>query len=271
MSARGVSDSDTDGDRGSDGGVRGGRVALVTGAAQGMGAACARKLAASGFRLVLFDLQHDGLEALAGSLAADGAGGAGGARVRTVRGDVLAPQPGVDAALEAFGRLDVVVNAAGILQGGGALEISEADWDRVVGVNLKGAFLVSQCAARPMIDQGWGRIIHFSSTAGKTFSTLGGCHYTAAKHGVLGIVRSMAREFAAHGVTVNAVCPGLIDTEMVRSQISPEQAAEIARTFPAGRLGGAGEVADLVAFLASPGSAYITGAAIDINGGDLMV
>jgi NAD(P)-dependent dehydrogenase (short-subunit alcohol dehydrogenase family) len=220
--------------------------------------------------VVLFDLNGDGLAALAGALAGSPAAGDGG-RVRTVRGDVLAPQPGVDAALESFGRLDVVVNAAGILQGGGALEISEADWDRVVGVNLKGAFLVSQCAARPMIDQGWGRIIHFSSTAGKTFSTLGGCHYTAAKHGVLGIVRAMARELAAHGVTVNAVCPGLIDTEMVRSQITPARVAEIAQTFPAGRLGDAGEVAELVAFLASPGSAYITGAAIDINGGDLMV
>jgi NAD(P)-dependent dehydrogenase (short-subunit alcohol dehydrogenase family) len=242
-----------------------GRVALITGAAQGMGAACARKLAASGFRVVLFDLQEDGLEALSGALTD------AGAQVRAVRGDVLSPQAGVDTAVEAFGRLDVLVNAAGILQGGGALEISEADWDRVVDVNLKGAFLVSQAAARPMIDQRWGRIIHFSSTAGKTFSTLGGCHYTAAKHGVLGIVRAMARELAGHGVTVNAVCPGLIDTEMVRSQITPAQVAEIARTFPAGRLGGADEVAELVAFLASPGSAYITGAAIDINGGDLMI
>lgn len=242
-----------------------GRVALITGAAQGMGAACARKLAASGLRLVLFDLQSDALKALARSLTD------AGAQVRAVRGDVAAPQGGVDAALEAFGRLDVLVNAAGILESTPFLEMSEAEWDRVVSVNLKGAFLASQCAARPMVRQGWGRIIHFSSTAGKTFSTLGGCHYTAAKHGVLGLVRATARELADHGVTVNAVCPGLIDTEMVRSQISPEQVTQIAASFPISRLGGAGEVADLVAFLASPYSAYITGAAIDINGGDLMV
>src|SRR5262245_55807860 len=121
------------------------RVALITGAAQGMGAACAGKLAASGFQVVLFDLQEAKLEDLSGALTH------AGAQVRTVRGDVLSPQAGVDAALQNFGRLDVLANAAGILQGGRALDISEADWDRVVDVNLKGAFLVSQCAARPMI------------------------------------------------------------------------------------------------------------------------
>ena len=166
------------------------RVALVSGAGQGMGAACARRLAADGGRLVLFDLRQEPLDVLAAELSA------AGAEVVTVRGDVRSPQPGVDAALTEFGRLDVLVNAAGILYGGSALDISEDEWDRVLGINLKGAFLISQCAARPMLDQGWGRIVHFSSTAGKTNSTLGGAHYTASKHGVLGIVRSMAIEFA---------------------------------------------------------------------------
>jgi 3-oxoacyl-[acyl-carrier protein] reductase len=230
-----------------------------------MGAACARRLAASGLRMVLFDLRQEPLDALAAELSAAGGG------VVTVRGDVRSPQPSVDAALSSFGRLDVLVNAAGVLYGGSALDVGEDEWDLVLDVNLKGAFLISQCAARPMLDQGWGRIIHFSSTAGKTNSTLGGAHYTASKHGVLGIVRSMAVEFAPRGVTVNAVCPGLIDTEMVRASISPERAARIAATFPAGRLGRPEEVADLVAFLAGEGSAYITGAALDINGGDLVV
>jgi 3-oxoacyl-[acyl-carrier protein] reductase len=241
------------------------RVALISGAAQGMGAACARRLAGSGYKLVLFDLRPEPLDALAAGLSA------AGADVVTVTGDVRAPQPSVDAALEAFGRLDVLVNAAGILYGGSALDISADEWDRVLGVNLTGAFLISQCALPPMLDRGWGRIIHFSSTAGKTNSTLGGAHYTASKHGVLGIVRSMAVEFAPRGVTVNAVCPGLIDTEMVRSSIPPDRAAQIAASFPAGRLGEPGEVAELVAFLASERSGYITGAAFDINGGDLVV
>jgi NAD(P)-dependent dehydrogenase (short-subunit alcohol dehydrogenase family) len=241
------------------------RVALISGAAQGMGAACARRLAGADYKLVLFDLRPEPLGALAADLSS------AGAAVVTVAGDVRSPQPSVDAALEAFGRLDVLVNAAGILRGGSALDISADEWDRVLGVNLTGAFLISQCALRPMLDRGWGRIIHFSSTAGKTNSTLGGAHYTASKHGVLGIVRSMAVEFAPRGVTVNAVCPGLIDTEMVRSSISPQRAAEIAASFPAGRLGEPGEVAELVAFLASERSGYITGAAFDINGGDLVV
>ena len=241
------------------------RVALISGAAQGMGSACAWKLAASGFKVVLFDLRQEPLDQLAAAL------GSAGMTAVSVCGDVRSPQRSVDTALASFGRLDVLVNAAGILYGGAALDIDEEEWDLVLDVNLKGAFLISQSAARPMRDQRWGRIVHFSSTAGKTNSTLGGCHYTASKHGVLGVVRSMARELAPYGITVNAVCPGLIDTEMVRSTISPARAAEIAQTFPLGRLGDAEEVSELVAFLVSPRAAYITGAAIDINGGDLMV
>jgi NAD(P)-dependent dehydrogenase (short-subunit alcohol dehydrogenase family) len=130
---------------------------------------------------------------------------------------------------------------------------------------------VSQAAARPMVEQGWGRIVHFSSTAGKTVSTLGGAHYTASKHGVLGLTRASAKELAPHGITVNAVCPGLIDTEMVRGIASEEERAAYAASFPIPRLGQPGEVAELVHFLASDGAAYITGAAFDITGGDLMV
>ncbi|MFQ5791911.1 MAG: SDR family NAD(P)-dependent oxidoreductase [Acidobacteriota bacterium] len=245
-----------------------GRVALVTGAAQGMGAACARRLAEQGARLVVFDIQRPALEQRAEALR-----GAGVA-VETVPGDVTRSADAEEAArraVERFGSLDILVNAAGILRPTGIFELSEDEWDWVVSVSLKGSFLMSRAVVRPMRAQGWGRIVHFSSTAGKTVSTLGGCHYTAAKHGVLGLTRALARELAPFGITVNAVCPGLIDTEMVRQSISEEETRKVTSTFPIARLGTPGEVADLVCFLASPQAGYITGAAVDINGGDLMV
>ncbi len=117
---------------------------------------------------------------------------------------------------------------------------------------------------------GWGRIVNFSSTAGKNISTVGGAHYTAAKAGILGFTRRLAKESAEYGITVNSVCPGLIDTEMVRSTIDPERAKAYADSFPISRLGEPFEVAELVAFLASDRASYITGASLDINGGDLM-
>jgi 3-oxoacyl-[acyl-carrier protein] reductase len=118
---------------------------------------------------------------------------------------------------------------------------------------------------------GWGRIVNFSSSAGRQYSTLGGAHYTAAKAGVLGFTRHLAKEIADDGITVNAVCPGLIDTEMVRSTVGPERTKAYTDTFPIARLGEPWEVAELVAFLASDKAAYITGASLDINGGDLMM
>ncbi len=148
--------------------------------------------------------------------------------------------------------------------------MTEDEWDWVLAVNLKGAFLTSRAVAPLMRERGWGRIIHFSSTAGKTVSTIGGCHYTAAKHGVLGLTRALAKELASDGITVNAVCPGLIDTEMVRDTIPRERVREYERSFPIPRLGRPEEVAELVAFLASDDAAYITGAALDINGGDFL-
>ena len=138
-------------------------------------------------------------------------------------------------------------------------------------VNLKGTFLCSQAALPFMQKKGWGRIINFSSTAGKNISTVGGAHYTAAKAGILGFTRHLAKEVARDGITVNAVCPGLIDTEMVRDTINDERTQKYAESFPIPRLGKPEEVAELVAFLASNEAAYITGASLDINGGDLMI
>lgn len=244
------------------------RVAMITGAGSGMGAACARRFAADHAGLLLFDLRPDAVEEVARTLGArDGA-------VATVAGDVsdaVAVESAVEACLSRFGSLDVLVNAAGIAETTRFFDVTEEEWARVLAVNLTGTFLVTQAAARPMRDQGWGRIVHFSSTAGKTVSTLGGAHYTAAKHGVLGLTRAAAKELAPFGITVNAVCPGLIDTEMVWGTTTPEQRDAFAASFPIARLGRPEEVADLVHFLASDAAAYITGAAVDITGGDLMV
>ena len=122
-----------------------------------------------------------------------------------------------------------------------------------------------------MQTQKWGRIVNFSSTAGKSTSTVGGAHYTAAKAGILGFTRHLSREAAPFGITVNSVCPGLIDTEMVRSTISEDRAKFYTDSFPISRMGDPTEVAELVAFLASDKAAYITGASLDINGGDLTI
>lgn len=244
------------------------RVVLITGAGSGMGAACARRFATEGDALFLFDIRSDALALVADSLAGSDD------RVATFPGDVSTQQDVADAisaCLERFGGLDVLVNAAGILEPTRFFDLSVEEWRRMLDVNLTGAFLVTQTAARPMRDRGWGRIVHFSSTAGKTVSTLGGSHYTVTKHGLLGLVRAAAKELAQFGITVNAVCPGLIDTEMVRATISAQRRERYAEGFPIARLGRPEEVAELVSYLAGEGAGYITGAAFDINGGDLMV
>jgi NAD(P)-dependent dehydrogenase (short-subunit alcohol dehydrogenase family) len=177
----------------------------------------------------------------------------------------------VEQAVARFGGVQILINNAGVLRPTRVAEIAEAEWDWVIGVNLKGTFLCSQAVLPAMKAAGWGRIANFSSTAGKNVSTVGGAHYTAAKAGILGFTRHLAKEVAADGITVNAVCPGLIDTEMVRATIDEARTAAYARSFPIARLGRPEEVAELVAFLASERAAYITGASLDINGGDLMI
>ena len=245
-----------------------GRTALVTGAGQGMGRAVAEALARRGARVAVNDVRPEAAEAVAADLRARGAEAIALAADVT---DAAAVRTMVARAASRWDGLAILVNNAGILRPTATADISEAEWDLVLGVNLKGTFLCSQAALAPMRTGGWGRIVNFSSTAGKSVSTLGGPHYTAAKAGILGFTRHLAREVARQGITVNAVCPGLIDTEMVRSTISPERVAAYAGGFPIPRLGTAGEVAELVAFLCSARAGYITGASLDINGGVLTI
>jgi NAD(P)-dependent dehydrogenase (short-subunit alcohol dehydrogenase family) len=244
------------------------RTAIVTGAGQGMGRAVARALSHLGARIVVNDIEGERARAAAEDIRSSG-------------GDSLAVQADVtdspsvrrlvEEAVGRYGGVHILVNNAGILRPTRVPDISEAEWDHVIGVNLKGTFLCSQAVLPHMQEARWGRIVNLSSTAGKSVSTIGGAHYTAAKAGILGFTRHLAKEVAAHGITVNAVCPGLIDTEMVRSTISEDRIREYEQSFPISRLGTPEEVADLVVFLASDRAAYITGASLDITGGDLMV
>jgi NAD(P)-dependent dehydrogenase (short-subunit alcohol dehydrogenase family) len=244
-----------------------GQVAVITGAAQGMGRAVAERFAAEGATLVMLDVQADALQALASSLGERGAKASArvldissAEQVTTVISDVIAE----------LGRIDVLINAAGILHPTRFDEMSIAEWDRVIGINLRGTFLPMHAVYPHMKARGRGSIVNFSSTAGLTVSTLGGAHYTASKHGVMGLTKALAREGGPFGVRVNAVCPGLIDTEMVRATIAPDRIRRYEAGFPISRLGTPDEVAEVVLFLASDRSAYITGVSLNISGGDFL-
>ena len=245
-----------------------GKVAIVTGAGQGMGRAVAERLAAAGAIVSVNDVDADSADRTVSVLQK------GGAEAVAVPGSVTSTQQVSDMlelTLSRFGRVHILINNAGVLRPTKVIDIEEDEWDFVVDVNLKGTYLCSRAVLPTMREIGWGRIVNFSSTAGKNVSTVGGAHYTAAKAGILGFTRHLAKEEASYGVTVNSVCPGLIDTEMVRTTIDDSRTKEYADSFPINRLGQPSEVAELVAFLASDRAAYITGASLDINGGDLMI
>lgn len=245
-----------------------GRVALVTGSARGVGLAIAERLGLGGALLAINDLTAQAVDAATKRLRLRGI------EALPVRGNVA---QSVDVAgmigdiRDHFGRLDILVNNAGVLRPTRGEHISDEEWELVINTNLKGTFLCCRESIPDLRKAPAGRIVNMSSTAGKSVSTVGGLHYTAAKAGVLGLTRHLARELARDGITVNAVCPGLIDTEMVRETISAEKARQYAASFPISRLGRPDEVAELVAFLASDRGSYITGASLDINGGDLTI
>jgi NAD(P)-dependent dehydrogenase (short-subunit alcohol dehydrogenase family) len=242
-----------------------GRVALVTGAFRGFGLATAERLASRGASVAVHVRDPERAEATAQRL---------GERGFAVSGDLGNPsdlQSIVDRTLDRFGHLDVLVNNAAVALSTRFEKITEEEWRRTFDVNVTAVFLLIRAALPAMKEQRYGRIVNLSSTAGKTVSTLGGAHYTASKAALLGLTRAAAKELGPYGITVNAICPGLFDTELTRENATPEQLEAIAKTFPIRRLGDAVEVADLICFLASEAAGYITGASLDINGGDLML
>lgn len=245
-----------------------GQTAVITGAGQGMGKAIALALSACGANVVVADVNPEKSRQVAQELIGQGRPALAVGVDVTCKSEV---QEMISQTLKEFGSLHALVNNAGVLSPSKVCDIEEQEWDFVVDVNLKGTFLCSQAVLPHMQQLKWGRIVNLSSSAGKSVSTIGGAHYTAAKAGVLGFTRHLAREVAGDGITVNAVCPGLIDTEMVRATIPAEKVRAYEATFPISRLGKCEEVADLVVFLCSDAAAYITGASLDINGGDLTI
>lgn len=242
------------------------RVALVTGSGRGIGLACAEALAASGYDVCLNCSSEGGLERT--RAAAERIAAQYGVNTHVAVANVADTQAAkdlVDQAVEQLGRIDVLVNNAGITRDGLLARMSEDDFDAVIDVNLKGTFNCCKAAAKYMMKQREGRIINMSSIVGIA-GNAGQVNYAASKAGVIGITKSLAKELARRNVTVNAVAPGFIATDMTDA-LSEQQQEAITAQIGLGRLGEASDVAGLVSFLASPAASYITGQVISIDGG----
>jgi len=246
-----------------------GKVAIVTGAARGMGEAAARALAANGATVIVNDIDIQGAKRVAQEIVGQNQ------QALAIQADVSDYQQVtemVDTVLQKYGRIDILVNNAGVLRRRRSIEeIDGEEWDLVMKVNVKGVFNCSKAVLRAMKQQRRGKIVNISSSAGRSTSELGGAHYTASKAAVLGLSRHLAREAAPYNINVNAICPGLIDTPMVRETTSQEELEAFRKTIPMGRLGTPEEEADLVLFLASDASSYINGATIDLTGASLLI
>jgi 3-oxoacyl-[acyl-carrier protein] reductase len=243
-----------------------GRVALVTGGSRGIGRAICLELAGRGAKVVV---NYNTNPALAEEVVA--AITAAGGEATAIGGDISDPEAAgnlVKATIDHFGTLDILVNNAGITRDGLLMRMTEDDWDAVHNTNLRGTFLVTKAAMRPMLRARGGRIINITSVVG-VMGNAGQANYAAAKAGVIGFTRAVAREVASRGITVNAVAPGFIQTDIIAG-MSEQAVTAVMGQIPLGRIASPEEVAPLVGFLASDGAAYITGQCIHVDGGMVM-
>lgn len=243
-----------------------GKTALVTGAARGIGRAIAEKLAQAGADLALCDVKAEWLEDTAAAVRS------AGRRAEMLAADVSSAeqvQAAVESTVKSFGRLDILVNNAGITKDGLMVRMSDEDWDAVINVNLKGTFLFTRAAARPMMKQRGGAIINIASIIG-LIGNAGQCNYAASKAGVIALTKSSARELAGRNIRVNAVAPGFIESKM--TEVLPDDVKrQMLDAIPLKRFGGTEDVAGAILFLAGDQSSYITGQTLSVNGGMAMM
>jgi 3-oxoacyl-[acyl-carrier protein] reductase len=242
-----------------------GKIALVTGAAQGIGRDIALALATDGADVAICDVNLEAAQKTAGDIEAKGRKSLALKANVAASADVTAM---IDQVVEKFGRIDILVNNAGITRDGLILRMKEEDWDLVLSINLKGAFLCTKAALRHMSKQRAGTIINIASIVG-AMGNAGQANYVASKAGLIGLTKTIAREYANRGITANAVAPGFIDTAMTQA-LSENVRQELAKQIPLGKLGTPEDVANAVRFLASPWASYISGQVIHVNGGMYM-
>jgi len=245
------------------------KIALITGAAAGIGKACAFLFSGQGARLILVDLQEEEIKKVSREIHARGG------EAVPVAADITGAT-GIDNVFrtvsEAFGGLDILINNAGGGLPTDFFAITAEEWNRTVNLNLTSVFLLSQRAAEIFRERGGGIIVNLSSQAGRSVSPTAGVHYTASKAGVLGLTRHMARALAKNNIRVNAVCPGIANSERLMKRLEEKGTMEeIRKMVPLGRIGDVDEVASCCLFLASELAGYVTGAALDVNGGSLML
>jgi 3-oxoacyl-[acyl-carrier protein] reductase len=241
------------------------RIAFITGASRGIGRACALALSATGAKVVLAARQLDRLEAVATEIRT------AGGEPHVVSIDLASPESIKEAFSKAskdFGRIDILVNNAGLTRDGLAMRMKRDDWDAVIQTNLSGSFFCIQQVMPGMVRERWGRIINITSVVGESGNP-GQANYVASKAGLIGLTKSLAQELASRNITVNAVAPGFVETDMTAS-LSDELKAKITEAVPLKRIGKPEEIAAAVKFLASDDAAYITGHVLDVNGGMFM-